>query len=174
MQTVLGKLLTYSYQLLFYSLFTMKITVFVVLSCLCICYVHAVSITNWGNVHGRSAGTEKVFVKSSSKRIKTHTFTYPRVNGMTVFQPSNQMPFFSLNSLKLTIIFHWPQNNSSAPIVGIKHLDNKSHPANVAFVKGFIGSRNVTIRIDSQLGHGIDSTFVFYTQRKSMDKVQTY
>lgn len=58
---------------------TMKITVFILLSCLCIGFVHSVSITNWGNVHGRNTGTEKVVVKSASSRIKSHTFTYPRV-----------------------------------------------------------------------------------------------
>lgn len=48
------------------------------------------------------------------------------------------------------------------PILGIKHIDFKSHPVNVTFVKGGVGFNNVTVNIESQRGHGINSTFYFY------------
>lgn len=45
-------------------------------------------------------------------------------------------------------------------------MDNQSHPVDVKFLSGGIGEREVTINIVSQLGHGIQSTFVFYTNSK--------
>lgn len=59
----------------------MKFSVFVVLSCLCICLNSAksVTITNWGNVNGRTLGTENVVVESSFLQIKTYNVIYPKV-----------------------------------------------------------------------------------------------
>lgn len=72
----------------------MRIALFVVLSCVCICFVHCVTITNWGNVHKKSIGAVKVFEKSSWFRVKTHTFTYPNVS------------FFSLEFILLWSLLH--------------------------------------------------------------------
>lgn len=52
--------------------------------------------------------------------------------------------------------------SSPLPVWGIKHLDYKSHPVKVNFVKGSLGERVWNIIIESQRNHGINSTFVFY------------
>lgn len=50
----------------------------------------------------------------------------------------------------------------TAPIIGIKHTDLKSHPVKVEFVNGGIGQKAVTLKVTSQRGHGINSRFTFY------------
>lgn len=152
---------TLTHRLLFFYLFfcviEMRIALFVVLSCVCICFVHCVTITNWGNVHTRSIGAERVVEKSSWLRVKTHTFSYPKVDF-----DSFSFEIYSIKNLSRSF-FPFLQHNSSAPIIGITHMDFKQHPVSVKFVKGFIGDRNITIQIDSQRGHGINSTFIFFT-----------
>lgn len=58
----------------------MKFALFLVLSCLGVCFVNSMTVTSWGNTNARTLGTENVIVKSSILRVKTHTFTYPKVN----------------------------------------------------------------------------------------------
>lgn len=65
----------------------MKFAVFLVL--LSVCLVSSVKITNWGNVHGRTLGTENVVVKSSMLQVKTHQFTYPRVSWLRIHCPND-------------------------------------------------------------------------------------
>ncbi|XP_055306309.1 uncharacterized protein LOC129570644 [Sitodiplosis mosellana] len=62
-----------------------------------------------------------------------------------------------------TFKFTFPEGQGTNTIFGIQHFDFKSHPVSVRFLKGGIGQRNVTLQIDSQRGHGINSTFIFYT-----------
>lgn len=58
------------------------------------------------------------------------------------------------------------QGESTSRIVGIKHIDLKSHPVSVAFVHGGIGENAVIIFIKSQFNHGINSIFTFYGWKK--------
>lgn len=44
------------------------------------------------------------------------------------------------------------------------HVDYKSNPIEVA-IDGLIGSKNITIYLESKKSHGINSTFVFYTDK---------
>lgn len=81
--------------------------------------------------------------------------------------PTGKFNFFPGDSLVLKfwsgvneICFF--QYKSYQPIRGIKHLDYKSHPSNVKFLKGAIGSFNVSLEVTSQSGHGIQSSFIFY------------
>lgn len=55
------------------------------------------------------------------------------------------------------------QQPSSFPIVGIRHMDYKSHPVKVDIINGGIGQRAISLHLKSQRGHGINSTFIFYT-----------
>lgn len=48
------------------------------------------------------------------------------------------------------------------PVGGIKHIDYKQHPVKAIFSNGGIGKNNVTVYLESQKGHGINSTFIFY------------
>lgn len=48
-------------------------------------------------------------------------------------------------------------------IYGIKHIDYITPPANVTFLEGGIDSIYVIIKIESQPGMPIDSTFLYYT-----------
>lgn len=168
----------------------MKFVVFVFLSCLAVCFA-SVKVTNWGNVNARTMGTENVLVSSSFMQVKTHTFTYPKVSWffwfykisflywnhfsevkrenienfvsfcyillLTIFVTLSKKPFIKM----LNFLFF--QGQSAYAIYGIKHMDYKSHPVSVRFLKGDIGSRNITIQIESQRNHGINSTFIFYT-----------
>ncbi|XP_031637180.1 uncharacterized protein LOC116349744 [Contarinia nasturtii] len=59
--------------------------------------------------------------------------------------------------------FTYPQGQSNYTIHGIKQMDYKSYPSTTTFLKGGIGQRNVTIKLTSQRGHGLNSTFIFYT-----------
>lgn len=58
----------------------MKIAVFVVFSCLCICFVHSVKEQQWGNTLGRTLGIERVVKISELLKVKTDSFTFPKVN----------------------------------------------------------------------------------------------
>ncbi|XP_055306310.1 uncharacterized protein LOC129570645 [Sitodiplosis mosellana] len=62
-----------------------------------------------------------------------------------------------------TFKFTFPEGQGTNTIFGIQHFDFQSHPVSVRFLKGGIGQRNVTLQIDSQRGHGINSIFIFYT-----------
>lgn len=55
------------------------------------------------------------------------------------------------------------QQPSPMRIVGIKHMDHKSHPIRVKIVGGGIGQNAVKLKLKSQRGHGIQSTLIFYT-----------
>ncbi|XP_031637130.1 uncharacterized protein LOC116349715 [Contarinia nasturtii] len=59
--------------------------------------------------------------------------------------------------------FTFPDMPGKFPIYGIKHVDYKSHPVTVKFLKGGLGDYFVTIHIQSQRSHGIKSEFVFFT-----------
>ncbi|XP_031636684.1 uncharacterized protein LOC116349416 [Contarinia nasturtii] len=112
----------------------MKLSVFLILSCLCI-YASCVKEQVWGDTshNVREIGTETVVVPSTMLQVKTHVLHFPRV------------PLV-------------------APIAGIRHLDKKSHPVQIRFLKGGIGYNNVSIEITSQRGHGINSEFTFYAR----------
>lgn len=58
--------------------------------------------------------------------------------------------------------------NFSTPfqIWGIQHLDYKSHPVKIIFEKGSFGDRTMSLKIESQRGHGINSTFIFFNQKE--------
>lgn len=47
-------------------------------------------------------------------------------------------------------------------IKGIRHVDYKSHPIKTEIISGGVNHREVKIYLQSQKGHGINSTFVFY------------
>lgn len=62
----------------------------------------------------------------------------------------------------MTFLF-FSQNGGTSQIIGIKHTDYKSHPVKVTLQAFVIGDPKVTIQIESQRNHGINSEFTFYT-----------
>lgn len=62
----------------------MKFTVFVALSCLCICLANSAKdpkLTTWGDVNnGHILHKEKIFVASSFMQIRTFILEYPKVS----------------------------------------------------------------------------------------------
>lgn len=143
----------------------MKLIVAVLLlSLVCIHYSDSVKVTTWGNVNLKFLGIKFVHEDSSWLRKKQLTFTFPVVCIIMFFfffLFSNQCKM-CVNYLKIIFYFQYPYPTNQI-IYGIKHIDFKQHPINVTFLDGNIGSRTVTIHCESQRGHGINSTFVFYT-----------
>lgn len=133
----------------------MKLISLIVLSCLCICFANAAKITTWGNVNGRQLDTKNVALGSIPLTVITFTFTYPHV----IYLQFEQSVFF----WNFHDIYSFFKGIGSVPIHGIKHIDYKQNPVEVHFIKGDIGDRNVTIKLKSQRGHGINSSFTFYT-----------
>lgn len=146
----------------------MKLAVLLIVWCLCI-YAECASekTTIWGNVNAKEVGSETVIVPSTIFMVQTHTLTFPKVCKVNKL---NQV--LTLNgSIELKIVF-WNRSQDktkfflqvplTAPIIGIKHTDYKSHPVSVAIVGGGLGQRTVTLKIKSQRGHGINSRFTFY------------
>lgn len=68
---------------------------------------------------------------------------------------------FSFESFLINILI-FEQGSPTFTIDGIQHLDYKSHPVSVT-LKGNIGDRSITLEIESQRSHGINSTFIFFT-----------
>ncbi|XP_055306321.1 uncharacterized protein LOC129570654 [Sitodiplosis mosellana] len=114
----------------------MKVAVLLAFACFSVCYVIALNEVVWGTETQSVLGNKKVEVKSGifDNKIHTYVFTFPQ-------DPTEQR----------------------FPILGIKHVDYKSHPVTVHFLKGGIGDTSVTILVESQRGHGIKSEFVFFT-----------
>lgn len=140
----------------------MKFAVFVAF-CLCVCLTNAGNqprVESWGNVNGRIFLTENVTVKSSKWRAKEYYLQTPGVSWIIL--DILTIPWYLFN-LK---IFHSTFSIQGVPtftIDGITHMDYKSHPVTVILKKGKLGDRSIMIKIESQRSHGINSTFIIYT-----------
>lgn len=155
----------------------MKFTTFIitVLSCLCICLAKDdhLAVKIWGRVNGRELATENIIVDSYIMKKQIKTITFPRVSYIKIedwiIKLENLLKFDSkkyLFSIKAHIFIFLNSIQDGPgyyPITGIKHIDHKEHNVEVSFVKGDIGHRSIELRIKSQRGHGINSTFIFYT-----------
>lgn len=151
----------------------MKIAAFFILLCACICVVHNIPV-NGNNERAthvlgheratRLLGIAIIVKKSSFRTIKNVTFTFAPVN---YWQKSNKIHKF----LYLLFSPYNVQPQSYQRIYGIKIYDLKSHPSNATIVNGGIGLSNVTFRILSQKGHGINSMFLFYTFGIASDQI---
>lgn len=49
-------------------------------------------------------------------------------------------------------------------LAGIQHIDHEERPSNLHVLKGGVGQSFVDIKLESQRGKGINSTFLFYFQ----------
>lgn len=146
----------------------MKFAVVAILSCLCIFSTGLQTDTIWGNVNHnvRQIGTETIKVPSTIWKVKTHTFSFPRVRRSHSFQVDS----IEINILTISLTFPkfqcemniFSQIPLTVPIAGIRHIDYKSNPIQVEFIKGGVGYFETTLLLTSQKGHGINSTFIFY------------
>lgn len=146
----------------------MKLAVFFVLACLSVCCVNSVTVNTWGRITNRTLGTKNVTVASSIFTVKNYTLTFPEVSCVeqkcVIYKWLVEINWLKINCLFCFglsfFVFQYVNYNQ---IHGITHIDYKSHPTSVRFLKGGIGQLNVTLQILSQRGHGINSTFIFYT-----------
>lgn len=131
----------------------MKFILFAVLLCLSVCYLNAkdpmkISLVS-GRVTDRILGTKNITVSLSFFHSQNYTFTYPKVGSNK--KKENSKRCFDWHSLSETI--------------AIRYSGNSAHGLQIdaSFGENFKWRRNVTIHIESQQFHGIDSKFIFYT-----------
>lgn len=136
----------------------MKSSVFLLLACFCVCSVISVNEQSWGNVNARQIGYERVIEKSTILLVQTRKVNFPPVRFIIkLFFDCNSKTL--LNHCFIRIFLQHPLVN---PILGIKHIDYKSHPIKISIVSGGVNFKYVTLLLESQRGHGINSTLIFY------------
>lgn len=141
----------------------MKFIIFAVVLCLTAYQIFAakpkVTVSTWGRITNRVLDTKRVTESSIPLMVKTNTLKFPEVRRNDYKKLISTFRHWQ----KLFFLLIW-QKTSVYQIIGIQHLDYKSHPVSLKFLKGGVGHYNVTLQIVSQRGHGINSTIIFYTQ----------
>ena len=51
-------------------------------------------------------------------------------------------------------------------VVGVKYFDHADHPATVTFLQQTLPQAQVHFSVQSEVGHALNSTFVFYGRFK--------
>lgn len=84
----------------------MKFTVFAVFAYFCICFASSETVDVYGHIHGPRLGCETVVVKSSFRRVKEYTFTFPKASDLFVLFPQKVCGHFC-NFSKNFSMFHF-------------------------------------------------------------------
>lgn len=133
----------------------LKLTIFLLFSCVCICLVNSANTTTkWGNT------TLKKEIKTKSSN---YTFTFPDVSQFLV---NNffilKYTIFVKKGFVLIAFCLQPPSGIPQSIRGITHFDSMKPPVTVTFVKGNINTNSIAISLQSKSPDGIDSTFYFH------------